>query len=421
MTLFRRLKDLLPNQRGNAMLLGVAAMPLLIGSAAVAVDSVNMSLTKRQLQRAADSGALAGAYAVVQSKSAQASVLSDLQQNNDVTLNGAAVVENAPSTGTFAGNARAVRVVLNSDVPMSFFSVFGQTKSVVTAEATAAVVVSGNFCMLSLEEGSATGVTFWGNTSVDIGCGVATNAKSANSIVAGASSTVKATPITAQGGVPQSSHYVSPTTLLPYSPKQKDPFAKLPVPQVPSSCESKLSIGSNDTYTIPARTDGIYCYKGMDIKGTLTLQPGIYYIDGSTFNVGAQGQVNGTGVTFILTSSTAATNGNSVASVDLQGGSGLNLTAPKSGTYEGVLFYQDPRATLGNTIEITGNSTSILEGAFYFPRSDLTYSGNTGMQTKCIQLVARRLRFTGNSKVQNTCPTDGGAHSFAMMVVRLVG
>jgi hypothetical protein len=84
-----------------------------------------------------------------------------------------------------------------------------------------------------------------------------------------------------------------------------------------------------------------------------------------------------------------------------------------------VLFYQDPRAPFGNST-INGNSASIIEGGFYFPSRQLTFNGNTGLQTRCIQLVARNLVFSGNSSVQNDCPPGGGAEAFDATFVRLV-
>ena len=55
------LKDLFSSDRGNVLVVGAAMMPLLIGSAAIAVDTIQIGVWKRQLQRAADSSAIAGA------------------------------------------------------------------------------------------------------------------------------------------------------------------------------------------------------------------------------------------------------------------------------------------------------------------------------------------------------------------------
>lgn len=422
MRAFDWLKRLAADGRGNALVVAATCMPLLIGAAALGVDTIYMTLSKRQLQRSADSGALAGAYALVQNKAVADSVTRDLQLNNSIALTGSPTVENAPTVGTNAGNGRAVRVALTATVPMAFWSVFSNKTATIQAEATAAIIFNGQFCMLSLEDGNTTGVTFSGSAAIDLGCGVASNSKSANAITAGGSSTIKATPISAVGGVPSSTHYASPTTLLPYSPKQTDPYAALPVPTVPSGCKpTTYSVQPNSTATAPvAVSTGVYCYKSYDFKGTVTLPSGIYYVNSGDLGFGAQANVTCLQCTFILTSDTAATSPSSVASLTMNGGATLNLTAPKSGTYEGVLMYQDPRATLGNAITINGNTGSVLEGGFYFPRAYLTMVGTAGMVTRCIQLVARRLDFSGNASVDNTCPTDGGAKAFDMILVRLV-
>jgi Flp pilus assembly protein TadG len=65
---FRNLKDLRRCKRGNALIMVAATAPLLIGASAIGLDTIQVTLAKRQLQRAADSAALAGAYTIGQSK-----------------------------------------------------------------------------------------------------------------------------------------------------------------------------------------------------------------------------------------------------------------------------------------------------------------------------------------------------------------
>ena len=66
MSFFRRICR---DRRGNALVIAGAALPLIIGSAGLASDTVQWVLWKRQLQRLADSGAIAGVYARVAGKS----------------------------------------------------------------------------------------------------------------------------------------------------------------------------------------------------------------------------------------------------------------------------------------------------------------------------------------------------------------
>ena len=106
----------------------------------------------------------------------------------------------------------------------------------------------------------------------------------------------------------------------------------------------------------------------------------------------------------------------------MNGGANLNLTAPDSGNYAGILFYQDRRATSGLTAKINGNSGSTIQGALYFPKASLTYTGNTGMHTDCMQMVAKNVTFTGNAGISNTCPPGSASSSFSGAVgVRLIG
>jgi hypothetical protein len=285
----------------------------------------------------------------------------------------------------------------------------------VEVEATAALVFSGEMCVISLESTNVTGVTFSGSTDVNLGCGVSSNSTAAQAIVAGGSSRIVASPIAAVGGVPPSSSYVGDTLLLPSSGRQDDPFRNLPDPQVPSPCGPEYSVQPNQTRTVSPG-----CYQGMDIKGTLIMQPGTYIINGGALKFGSQANVTGDGVTFVLTSSNAVSNPASIATLDMHGGAVLDIKAPATGTYTGVVMYQDRRATLSN-IHINGNSASRFQGAFYFPSQQVTFNGNTGMRTRCIQFVARRMVFSGNSRIENQCPEEEGSKAFDALAVRLVG
>lgn len=407
------------DRAGNVLMLAAASMPILVGAAGLATDTVQWTLWKRQIQRQADSAALAGAYAVAQGFSASDSATADISRLSLVTLSQTPVIENAPTTGVGAGNAKAVRVVLQTTGELPFSKMLGVSAPSITGEATAAVVSDGDYCVVSLESTSAVGVTLQGNASVNLGCGIVTNSRASNAVTAGGSSTVAATPVAAVGGLSASSNYVSPTTLQPYTLPQSDPYATLPVPSVPTPCSAKLSINPQGSQSISPGSNGTACYRGMDIKGTLTMAPGIYYIDGSSFSAGAQAVINGTGVTIILTSGNAATNPSQIATVDINGGATVNLSSPTSGTYAGVLFYQDRRALDSGTNQINGNASSAFQGAFYFPSQAMSFSGTSGMTIDCVKMVSRRVTFIGNSSISNNCPNY--IPKITGTVVRLIG
>lgn len=391
-----------------------ACLPLLIGAAGLAVDTAEWTYWKRQLQREADSAAIAGAFAKAQGKDAVAAAGSDLGRTSAITLSTPADISSAPTAGAYAGNAQAVRVSLTTAQRLPFSGSFLSTTPAITAHATAAVISNGNYCALALGSTSSVGIKMQGNATLNFGCGLATNSRAANAVIAGGSSSITATPIAAVGGLTASSNYVGGTQLLSYSLPQSDPYANLPVP-APSGCQNQVTVGPNSTLPLAAG-----CYKGINIKGTATLAPGVYYIDGSSFSLGSQASVTGDGVTIILTSSTAATNASSIATLDMNAGANVQLTAPTTGPYAGVLFYQDRRAQDSGANMINGNATSKLQGAFYFPSQELDFTGTSGMTTDCLQLVALRLAFSGNTNVSNQCPAGSGAGSFKGAQVRLV-
>ncbi len=408
------LHRLLQQRRGGIAAITALMLPVLIGSAGIASDTIQLVFIKRVMQRQVDSGAIAGAFALSQGKSVPATVNIELTRTTSFPYAVAPVIENAPTTGSYVGNARAVRVVLVTDRNPPFLGLF-MGKQRITVEATAAVVGVGEHCVLALDSGDVTAVSAGGSTTMDFNCGIMSNSISSSAVTAGGSSTVNASPIAAVGGVPASSNYTTGTERFPYSVPQADPFAGLPLPAIGSGSASG-NVNSNQTKSLSPGT-----YAGMDIKGTANLAAGIYYIDGGSLNVNAGAVINGTNVVFVLTSKNAATAPASIAVVDINGGATINITSPSSGTYSGVLFYQDRRAIDTGTNKINGNSSSKLQGAIYFPKQEMQFNGNTGMNINCLKLVAKRLIFTGNSTITNTCPANSGVGSILGTKVKLVG
>ena len=414
------LRALLADCRGNVLVLSALAMPLMIGAAGLAMDTIQLTLIQRQLQRQADSAALAGALAKAQGAAVSSAATSSITRDSMFVLSKTPVIENAPTAGAYAGNTGAVRVVIESTQTQVFADMFRSQPATLRVEATAASMTNGNYCVVSLEKTAAVGITMQGNAGVDMGCGLATNSKGSPAVTTGGSSTVKVSHVAAVGGLKSSVNYSAGTVLLPYAVPQKDPYAALPAPTVPAGCNAQLNVQPNSVVNV-SNPSGTACYRGMNIKGTVTFAPGVYVIDGGSVTFGSQAVVNGTGVSFVLTSATAASNAGSVATLDMNGGAKVNLSATSSGTYGGVLFYQDRRAAAGTTNSVNGNALSNFQGGFYFASQDLSFSGDSGMTTDCVQLVSRRVTFIGNTRIVNVCPVDSGAGSFIGTRVFLVG
>jgi len=48
------------------------------------------------------------------------------------------------------------------------------------------------------------------------------------------------------------------------------------------------------------------------------------------------------------------------------------------------------------------------------------FNGNAGIDSKCLQIVTKRVQFTGNSAITNVCPSDSGGGAFDGQRIRLV-
>jgi hypothetical protein len=104
---------------------------------------------------------------------------------------------------------------------------------------------------------------------------------------------------------------------------------------------------------------------------------------------------------------------------NINGGAKLTLSAPDGGAYDGILFYQDRRAAFA-TNSVNGNSTSVMSGAFYFPNQTIDINGTSNLTFTCAQFVSRRISFSGNGSINNTCTAGYGDDAITGNHVRLV-
>ncbi len=418
------LKRLWRDRRGNALVIAAAALPLVLGSAGLASDTIEWALWKRQLQRAADSAAMAGVYTIAQDEGSRTNVIPavdrDLAINNHVGITTTRTA-GVPTTGAYASDPHAVRVTLAVQKALSFSSFFLSAAPTITASATATIVPSGTYCVVSLIDIAQTGITATGNSSVNLGCGMITNSTSMGAAIATGSTNVTASPIAAVGGIAASDNWGSGTILQPFTMAQADPFADVPPPTFPTGNCGNVNVNANATATLDPG-----CYGNMTLNGDVTLNPGIYILDAGSLSIGAQAHVRcaSPGCTFVLSSRTAATNPSSIGNVDINGGAEVDLVASESGTYEGIIMYQDRRAVSGTSANqnnhLNGNSESSFVGAFYFPSQNTTFNGTAGMTTTCMQLVAYTVTFSGNMNIDNNCDDDSDDDRFVGKQVRLV-
>jgi hypothetical protein len=350
-------------------------------------------------------------------------------------------VTNPPSTGSYTSDQYAVKVALSYQRTLAFSGMFMTAAPTITASATATIVPSGKYCVISLENTATTGITATGNADVDLGCGMITNSISMDAAVATGSSEVNASPIAAVGGIDSSDNWGSGTVLQPFTIPEADPFANVNPPastDYPTQSCPNLTVNSNQTQTtFNAGTDyrpmtggssNAMCFGNITIRGSVTFPAGsVIVLDGGSIDLGAQSSVNCSGCTFVLTN---RNNTGSIGNMNVSAGATVNLSSPGSSAtgvaanYMGILVYQDRRAQDGTSANnqslFNGNANSFLQGAFYFPSQQLTFNGTAAMSTNCLQMVARRVYYSGNMNISNVCPANSGAGAFDGKKVRLV-
>ena len=431
MRAWNRLRSLLRSDRGNVLLIGAAAMPLLMGSAGFAIDTIQLGFWKRQMQRAADSASLAGAHALVQGGAAGQAIANDLDEHIDFDLTnndtpqisppeivhgsfaeGTVAQATCAARGTVTGPCYkdAVQVTLTSERRLPFMSLFTGASSTIKATATSAIIESGRFCLVSLYDGEDPGVRGSGNIKLDLGCGIVTNSRSNDAVeINGKSGEVIASPISAVGGINAGSFDVK-TVTMPYSPPFRDPYASLPDPVLPEDCSGHLQVDAD----LEIGPGDVNCYASITVKkdATLTINRPDFFLNDGMLDIKGTVESGENGATLIMMGDDS--------DLSTNGGGKLNLTAPSAGAYAGIaLFRQRGAASPGNQgIHLAGGTDVSLNGAVYAPSTDITLGGNGDMGAVCVQIVARILWFHGNPDLTNDCNDDDDG--FKTKFVRLV-
>jgi hypothetical protein len=145
------------------------------------------------------------------------------------------------------------------------------------------------------------------------------------------------------------------------------------------------------------------------VKGqTVDLSPGTYWVtgdltlqSGAVFQCSACDNVQGTGVTIILTAQT--TKIGTVSAGDIV------LNSPRSGQFAGLLIVQDSNDLPAGTTYTSshsilgGGAGASVNGLVYLPGSSLTFHGNPSMAgPKCLLLVVSAVNIDASSSLDTS-------------------
>lgn len=388
-----------PEQHGQAVVLVALLMSTLLLVAGLAVDTGQLMVSRRSLQDAADAGALGGAVTlyqggtVTQARTDATNDVAGMGYSTGSPAGTTVTVSSPPASGAFAGNVSYVEVIITY-TPRTFF----MPSSAVTARGVAGSTPgSGSPAILALSRTANPAIRTQGNGSITASGGdIYSDSSGAASLSTGGNGQIKATSpasIETVGGYSAGGHF-SPTPLTG-KPVLADPysgFAKPACPAGTSGCTTGFQSCCGSTIG-----PGVYTDITLSSNSNVAMSPGTYIIEGGGISLTGNGNLTGTGVFIFITTTTYPNGGTTCQGVSLHGNGNLIVSAPTSGTYKGMVIYQDPSCAATMDLSGNGNGTATT-GTIYAPSAPVSLHGN-GDLTLNSAIVASTFDLGGNGNL----------------------
>jgi Flp pilus assembly protein TadG len=323
---------------------------------------------------------------------------------DDITDLQVAATISTNNTGT------TVTTSASGSIATRFMQIMGHDSLKISARATVVSASDGLGCVLALNKAVSGAATAQGSTTVKLkGCSLYDNSNSDTALTVGGSATIAADFIGVVGGIGSSNGITADNGIRTHISPVVDPYADVTFPTY-SACNQN-NFKSKNTQTIDP---GVYC-GGMQINAgdVLTLNPGIYYLDGGSLTVNGGGSISGTGVTLIFTSKLS----NDWATATINGNATVNLTPPTYGPTAGIVVMADRNAPVGTPFKFNGGANQYLAGAIYAPTGAVTFAGGADTGTSCTQVIGDTVTFVGNSNLAIDC-SQYKTRSFSSKVLR---
>lgn len=453
---FGTIKRTYRQQNGTTVILIALLAAVLFGFASLGVEVVLALQTQRQMQAAADTAVIAAAiayaaadetwpqagYAVVANAGFTSAHHDCNSADSDVVS-----IQSPPCHGTHAGDDQYVEALIRNPFALWLSRPLGYEGPFVLQGRAVATVLTARGCAAILDPTDVSALDIGGTASATFSnCTIIVNSTADPAAKVAGGGTLVCDHLFVRGRqtgvVPTDCKYTENAQPI------ADPYLNVEPSFVSSATTIKgLAVagrsvtGSNENITPVDQVKNPNGLNPVLLSGggipesgnsgvhTWKFCPGIYVIDGGSdggqFSLTTNGdQVQllpntdpscvgdvGTGIAFVLTSSTTASK---IPSVKVQSGIILGTaTAPLKGIDtaqstasgadantrlpEDTLFWQNrnaPNKSPGSGFD----GTTALSGILYFPQDMLTLAGNASASSPCFQLVAWDLKITGNPR-----------------------
>ncbi len=394
-----------PSERGQALVLIVLAIVGLVALTALAVDGGNAYSERRRAQNAADTTALDAALAKVRGQDFYAEGLARAASNGYVDSDDVDVVINwPPASGPYLNQPEYIQVFITAKVKTYFGRVIGITEVTNKVEAVARAkppvinpMFNGNAIVgLSPEECKA--VMYQGNANTTVtGGGIYVNSNCDDSAFFNHSSSAQlsAPCLQAVGGIEyvEGAINIPPGCIIPGAPPLSPPVYPNPTCSEPAVQTGNTMSAGNYSGTFPP-------------AGVTQLQSGVYCVDGN-FRLNASDVLSGTEVVIRVS-----------GDVRWEGGATINLSAPTSGPFEGLLLFLPEGNT--NEVVINGNSGSTFTGTILAPSASITINGTGGVSGLNGQVIGYTVNLSGTTSTSINYNAGQNYHAPENPAIQLV-
>jgi len=385
------------DESGNLVITAAILLPVVVGGVGAAITFSNSNAARTSLQSSLDSAVLSGAIALGTGQDA-VTAAQNMFNNN---INSHATQTNTSQiAATFTVNGDVVSGQASGSAANPFAGLIG-SQTIALNVSAAAKQAAAPVCVLALDSLDKGSFDINGQPTFNApDCAVQANSTDSKGMTQEGGAKVIAKKFGVSGGANVNNYSPPPVT---NAPAIADPYASLPFPPY-DSCSGKGNGNSGtDIKTDTTLSPGTYC-GGLHIYATahVTLQPGIYVMNGGPFLTDGSAVVTGDQVMIAFTGKGST--------LQVWGNSQVSVTSPISGTYMNMQFMQDPNSadTHGLWVSIGGSDGDTgklsYDGVAYFPTQNFWIRGSSTVNANSpsIAIVAAEVWPQGKATVNVT-------------------
>ena len=410
------------SQSGQVLVIIVFMILGIFGFAALAIDGGMLYSERRRAQNAADAGALAAALAKVQAVNLHVAALQRVESNGYTTIWGpcdppgydctlgmgekwVVQVSNPPRSGDYVGDDAYIQVMITSRINTSFAHLVfeGGLLTTVTAESRVwpEQSITPGHALYGANKHDCKGIWFSGTgDTVITGGSVFSNSDASDpncqSGVQDGGGKISVGP-PPHGIKIVGTFDVKDLDLVTPDPVEGVSQEDVRTPPTPDCSglpdRGTVKINAGETKTL---NQGRYESITFGAGATVTMNSGMYCINGSKGFTGTGGSINGTGVMIYLQQGGFDLGGNTLVDLRAEQTEGV-LVDPSRNDWKGMLIYQAPSNT--SPVEIAGTSDSTYTGTIYAPSAECKVNGTGDSLGLNSQMICDKVKITGTAAV----------------------